>query len=229
MRSYSSALEYALKIVLGTVKLAHFSVKEYLISADIQNGAVSQFGISESVCHEVISQTCVAYLLQLHTVSLTWETVESFPLAEYSSEHWVSHVRLSDVNSSPILQSLIWNLFRNDDESFINWARLWNTENDYDDTDYNISLSDVSAPIIYASRLGLSFLIPLLLRSGVDVNVKGNNEETALIMASLEGYETIVGILLASGADVSAEAEDGQTALYISKTCGAWTDLDSFP
>ncbi|KZP27831.1 hypothetical protein FIBSPDRAFT_655367, partial [Athelia psychrophila] len=44
------------------VKLAHYSVKEYLISARIKTGAAAFFAINERLSHSVIAQTCFAYL-----------------------------------------------------------------------------------------------------------------------------------------------------------------------
>ncbi|KZP08569.1 hypothetical protein FIBSPDRAFT_660462, partial [Athelia psychrophila] len=46
----------------GIVKLAHFSVKEYLISDRIKTGIAAQFAMNERLSQLVIAQTCIAYL-----------------------------------------------------------------------------------------------------------------------------------------------------------------------
>ncbi|KZP03610.1 hypothetical protein FIBSPDRAFT_844789, partial [Athelia psychrophila] len=48
---------------VGVVKLAHFSVKEYLISETILAGAAAQFHTTEPLSHSTIAQICLAYLL----------------------------------------------------------------------------------------------------------------------------------------------------------------------
>ncbi|KIJ91862.1 hypothetical protein K443DRAFT_14038 [Laccaria amethystina LaAM-08-1] len=69
----------------GFIKLSHFSVKEYLVSEYVQNHAVKQvrdFSFSEELSHSVISQICLAYLLQFHTSEpLDIDVDVSFPLA----------------------------------------------------------------------------------------------------------------------------------------------------
>ncbi|KDR83295.1 hypothetical protein GALMADRAFT_36365, partial [Galerina marginata CBS 339.88] len=52
--------ESSLTVRIGTVKLSHFSVKEYLLS----NRVEKIFSISEETSHSKISQISVAYLLQ---------------------------------------------------------------------------------------------------------------------------------------------------------------------
>jgi hypothetical protein len=47
----------------GVVKLAHFSIKEYLISEHIKKGVASIFEINERASHLLIAQTCLAYIL----------------------------------------------------------------------------------------------------------------------------------------------------------------------
>jgi len=77
----------------GEVKLAHLSVKEYLLSKSCQDGP-SSFGISETSSHSFISQTCLAYLLQFDKPDcLSSSTIEEFPLALYAAQYWTFHAQ----------------------------------------------------------------------------------------------------------------------------------------
>ena len=46
------------------LRLAHFSVKEYLVSGRISLGPVSKYESDEVSCHETLADLCVSYLLQ---------------------------------------------------------------------------------------------------------------------------------------------------------------------
>ncbi|KAI9775606.1 MAG: hypothetical protein M1839_001007 [Geoglossum umbratile] len=64
------------------LRLAHFSVKEYLISERIRAGPASDFSILEMPAHLSIAQACLAYLLQFDKPdSLTRDTCQKYPLA----------------------------------------------------------------------------------------------------------------------------------------------------
>jgi len=54
----------------GELRLAHFSVKEYLISEHIQIGGTPHYRFSKSIADAFISQICLVYLLQFKKLIL---------------------------------------------------------------------------------------------------------------------------------------------------------------
>jgi hypothetical protein len=65
------------------VRLAHFSVKEYLMSERVQ---ATQYSIQEIRANVSIAEICLAYLLQFdNPTSLTSQTIEEFPLTRYAA------------------------------------------------------------------------------------------------------------------------------------------------
>jgi hypothetical protein len=67
----------SLTVETGTIKLSHFSVKEYLLSGRVEE----HFSISEKAAHVKISQISVAYLLQFDSfMPLTKAMLELSPL-----------------------------------------------------------------------------------------------------------------------------------------------------
>jgi len=71
------------------LRLAHYSVKEYLISARIGGGSASKFRMVDTSAHFSIAQACTAYLLQFNQAEpLPDDTLERYPLARYAAEHW---------------------------------------------------------------------------------------------------------------------------------------------
>ena len=123
--------------LIGFIKLAHFSVKEYLISQYVQNHAVKQirdFSFSEELSHSVISQICLAYVLQFRTSEPLDENVDiSFPLAKYAAEHWITHAHWSSktMSKSSWVFVLVMKLLTEENTAFVNWVRLCDID-DYD-------------------------------------------------------------------------------------------------
>ncbi|KAF7978245.1 hypothetical protein HWV62_1264 [Athelia sp. TMB] len=133
--------------VEGTIKLAHFSVQEYLI-ARIKPKAEAQSSSSEQLSHSMIAQDCLAQLLHFEGPSiLDWEHPGSiyldhinslFPLAQYAAMNWVSHLHLSRSDSAhrPQLQKLLFRMFGLPSTTWsyalLSWVRLQNLAIDSD-------------------------------------------------------------------------------------------------
>ncbi|KAF2738340.1 hypothetical protein EJ04DRAFT_429373, partial [Polyplosphaeria fusca] len=52
------------------VALAHYSVKEYLVSERIWTGEAAMYGMQDNVCHDFMSSGCLGYLLQFQQSEL---------------------------------------------------------------------------------------------------------------------------------------------------------------
>ena len=186
----------------GQVKLAHLSVKEYLLSSC----GIPQFCISEATSHSLISKTCLAYLAQFDGQDYRDPSRHrDHPLAQYAAKHWIHHGLRGDVDSEVRHQQLAFNVFRHRDV-FLNWISTRNG--------YSLELEDAE-PIYYASEAGLGDVVRVLLEDGADVNAEGGDNDSALQIASIEGHEEIVKMLLQHGADVNAEGGDNDSALQI--------------
>ncbi|KAA6415797.1 MAG: hypothetical protein FRX48_00515 [Lasallia pustulata] len=100
-RQYGSTLVNPIQVV----RLAHFSVKEYLVSKRIrdQAAATARYAIQEIQANQSIAAACLAYLLQFNQHgSLTSQTLEDFPLARYAAEYWLQHTREVGKDLGPI-------------------------------------------------------------------------------------------------------------------------------
>ena len=62
------------------VRLAHYSVKEYLVSDRVRVGAAKKYSISEIAANTLIAETCLAYLLHFGN----FEAIRYKMLEEYS-------------------------------------------------------------------------------------------------------------------------------------------------
>src|ERR1700735_3019374 len=109
---------------IGMIKLAHFSIKEYLMSDDLLRGAASFFHFTAELSHSLIAQTCLAYLLQFDTFkSLDQEVIKSSPLAEYAARYWIIHACNGGIEKSESswMFRLTMKLFTPKSAQFTNW------------------------------------------------------------------------------------------------------------
>jgi hypothetical protein len=79
------------------VRLAHFSVKEYLESERISGSSASFFRLEAGACHRFLAQSCLTYLM---SYSKSGEKTspeldqEKFQLLNYAAMKWHGHSRL---------------------------------------------------------------------------------------------------------------------------------------
>ena len=204
----------------GTLKLSHFSVKEYLLSNRIEK----YFSISEKAAHVKILEISVAYLLQFDKLILTrWDRLEctplkkamleSSPLAQYAARHWIDHATVEGIDPAPL--KLILQLFVPNSAAFTNWTGIYNIDTSRRFFLRNISKhkAGVPLPLYYASLAGLQQVVTHLLKNGADVNVQGGEYCNALQAASFRGHEVVVKLLIEKGADVNAQGGEYCNAL----------------
>ena len=205
------------------VRLAHFSVKEYLVSDRIQHGIAARYSIREIQSHGVLAGDCIAYLLQFDKPDLlTSETLKLSPLARYAAEHWTSHARKAQKGPVKAAASLSMELLMSGEGGLLNWVRIANPEDDQQE-DLGLGIGDVAPPLYYASLAGLSELVNMIIEKEVDVNVKGGYHGNALCACCYAKNHEIAELLLHKGADIDASGEgesDHGTALQIASEFG---------
>ena len=184
-----------------TVKLSHFSVKEYLCSTQVEE----DFRINERDSHSLIAQISVAYLLQFKSFEpLTRTALDSSPLAMYAAEHWIHHAKYSSIDMPdpyPVLKSIL-RLFTPGAAPFTNWVRIWDVDAKWMHQQLSMDSAKVPSPLYYASLAGIAEISQHLLDGWADTNLQGGTYGTALQAASCQGYDIIVNLLLEKGAEV---------------------------
>ena len=152
------------------------------------------FSLSQEPSHSMISQTCLAYLLQFKTSELAVD----FPLMEYAAKNWIFHTQSSsDAKSQEsLLLELIIKLLTPGNPAFLNWVNIYDPWN----------ASKQLPPLYYTCKAGLIKVTHCLLKKGVDVNtwMEGNYGH-ALQVALAEGHEAVAELLIENGADVNAQ------------------------
>lgn len=184
------------RVKVVKVKLAHFSVKEYLISSQIMEGAARTYTIREVDANICIARDCLSYMLYFtddipkpasHEKDKFWS---NFPLTQYAVARWVEHARAGgQINEGPMME-LIMELFTSGGNAFSSWCI--GEFYQYDDSEM---------PLYYASKKGLLGVARRLITMGVDVNANSGLDGNALLGASEAGQTEIVKLLLEKGAD----------------------------
>ena len=207
-----------------TVRIAHFSVEEYLESERIQRQKAAIFSLSGARAHAEIAQICLIYWLEpgLAVTELDKNLLEKYPLALFAATFWYTHYKSAE-NREFQLENLILKLFQRQKDLFAPWIRLLNFDGKRNDYEYRHPSGPNKSPVYYASLLGLDRVLQELLSpkqqedvvkctlsqtstsQGSDVNAKGGLYGHPLEAASSKGHEKIVDLLIRKGADIHAQ------------------------
>ncbi|KUL90773.1 hypothetical protein ZTR_00369 [Talaromyces verruculosus] len=186
------------------VALAHYSVKEYLLSDRIWTGKADKYGMRADISHNAIAAACLRYLLQLQQSELNPESLKIFKLARYSAEFWTSHATKTNEPTTEIKDWAI-RLCCKENPAYVNWIRLWDPDRPWQKPDLQKDLKQISNPLYYTALLGLRDVVKVLLENGADPNAQGGNYGNALQAASYTGHEAVVKVLLDKDADPNTQ------------------------
>ena len=229
--------------VCDVVRLAHFSVQEYLSSdtcRDLEAIIGFPFQMEPRTSHREIGERCLSYLLakdsdsdalQKHNVASPRQTnvLESthpwmrkdHSLVQYIAAHWYQHVTHSSTVKAEDskLTSLINDFLSPPLSAYEDWLRLYNPE----ESSFRVLPKDTQCapPIYVASLLGLARYVPVLLHQDLNQYCPDTIYKYPLVAASAGGHQTTVAYLLQNGAFVEPTTENGnETALIVASRKG---------
>ncbi|KAH0402552.1 purine and uridine phosphorylase, partial [Aureobasidium melanogenum] len=187
------------------IRLAHYSVKEFLNSGRYQ-GSELRLQLGQATSAAYVASVSLTYLLQLQTDMPIQAITSEFPLAMYSASYWMDFARVADPEDNR-LQILIERLLLVPERCY-HWLTLFNPDKPRRNLKH---LSQLPQPLYYASLGGLVHVANRLLESGADINSLGGRYDNALQAAAAHGLENMVTFLLQMGADVNAYRGDAST------------------
>ena len=204
------------------VQFAHFSVKEYLTSTRLAEAkdTISHFHVSMTTAHTIVAQACLGVLLHLDK-TVTRDSLEDYPLAEYAAEHWVDHARFENVSS--IVEDGMKRLFDPRRSHLSIWTWIYDPEASARRYKYSERLEEPRATHLhYAALCGMHDVVKfLIVEHSQNVNARGyDQEESPLHSALRRGHANVALLLLEHGADANAQDYEERTPLLLASEGG---------
>jgi ankyrin repeat protein len=210
---------YGTTYEIEELRLAHFSVKEYLISDRVWTRPASRYNMKE-YAEGNMAQTCLIYLLHFRGPTLLASSnIDEFPLIRYAAQYWTQHARAAKKDIAQI-DLLSIELFQSKRGAYINWIRLFDLDDPWGGVNTTKRFENVASPLYYASLAGLVESARWLLNSGADINSQGGMYGNALQAALHNGHNAVVQQLLDSGANVNAQGGRYGNALQAASHSG---------
>ena len=204
------------------IQFAHFSVKEYLMSARLAEtkDIISRFHVSMTTAHTIVAQACLAVLLHLDE-NITKDSLSDFPLAKYAAVHWVYHARFENVSS--MVQDGMKRLFDPNKCHLSVWVWIYDPESFERQSERLERPTEARATSLhYAAVCNMHDIATfLIVEHSQDVNALGfERKETPLHISSRLGHLEIVRVLLEHGADSEARDKNDWSPLERASTRG---------
>ncbi|KAI7065932.1 hypothetical protein KC327_g11264 [Hortaea werneckii] len=199
------------------VRLAHFSVKEYLESKRISESRAKEFHLDTASEHRFLAQSCMTYVMHYSNDETKLSTLHdqcAYPLLKYSAKSWYHH---SYLQCDGDLEREIRILTVTDIKRY--WL-LHDDKNEHCVEEPSFNDFEPGGATYFASYLGLPKVVEELLARGADVNARGGKYGNALQAASFMGHIHLAELLLARGADISAQGGMYNNALQAASSIG---------
>lgn len=206
-----------------TVRIAHYSVQEYLESDRILASGTARFSVRRKEANTEVASICLVYLMDRGLCEAcmidTWVFGYSpdYPLAAYAAANWADHYHEGDP-LDPELHRLALALFHDDDVALVSWANIYKWAGYRRD-----GLGDrILTPLYLAARLGLDPVVRVLAEESSTSPPRNKKHyfESALIIAASFGHASTVALLLAhSSAAINHLGFEG-TALHLAARHG---------
>ncbi|GAD92851.1 ankyrin repeat and socs box protein, putative [Paecilomyces variotii No. 5] len=101
------------------VRLAHMSVREYLLSDAEMDEASARFRLDKVTCHISMAEFCLVYISAFFERSIT-DITQDFPLADYAATYVIDHYEMVPKHASRA-HDLAFDFFVRREQAYKNW------------------------------------------------------------------------------------------------------------
>lgn len=208
------------RVPITELRLAHFTVKDYLISQSIQQSRHSYYSIEEKSSNLQIAKACLTYL-NMDEFSFGYQDrrthnlfLREWPLLDYAARFCGLHLRDIETDLDLPTRNLLQRLFSthtlpNGGNFGTLVGTIWLTATQ--------DAIQTTKPVYFAASYGLTSVLQLLLTdvTAVDIEAKGGRfGSSPLQVASYRGNTDCVRLLLTAGADPNSPNDLGETSLH---------------
>ena len=178
------------------LRLAHFSVKEYLRSINVEENFHQSF--VELHARKEIASICIAYMDYVNTERPDTargdhlvQVQKDFPFLHYSASNWMKNANFA--LSDEYVRQAATDLLLDKKGTFTLSLWIHSPEDDHWLNDFD---EDPAWPLYYASLLGLTNVIHLLLAHGLDPNaqvgIRGSALQAAVYHAQIDAAKILL-------------------------------------
>lgn len=220
------------RVPITELRLAHFTVKDYLLSQSLQQSRHSYYSIEKKSANLEIAKACLIYL-NMDQFSSGYQgrisqdaLIREWPLLDYAARLCGHHLRIVENNLDLSTRSLLQKLLSTHTlpnggnfGSLVGTVWLSATQDSIRTT----------KPLYFAASYGLVSVVQLLLSDVMasDLEAKGGRfGSSALQVASYRGNTDCVRLLLEAGADPNSTNDLNETSLYWARCKGSVEIVD---
>ncbi|KAI5463253.1 hypothetical protein BGZ63DRAFT_352374 [Mariannaea sp. PMI_226] len=202
-----------------TLRIAHYSVQEYLESERISQCGAANFTVKRSKAHAEIASICLTYLLEPALLSPDAD-LSDYPFIRYASATWDEHYSRGD-KALYHVESQVLRLFQDTAGSFDLWARSRDQLSPH--------IGEMATRLYYASLLGLESVLSEIIRGMTPLElssalvIRAGLHGTALHAALIHRHERIARLLIEKGADLNEPCGSSGNALQAAAYGGSKT------
>ena len=205
------------------VGLAHFSIKEFLLSDRIQRSSVREFYAGASEVRLDLTRICLNYLMmndfrggQCYSTKQLVSRTSTYCFLSYSADYWVEHYHSLPAVYCDVLHDILLKFFTAPDyaQNMLAWQQveiIWEPHLE----ESEITFISADSPIFNAAHYGMTGLVESMCQLGYDVNEKSSHSHQYPIVTA--GYHnkngpSMIASLIAAGANINARDFHGNSA-----------------
>lgn len=195
---------YLLSVSGELVKLAHYSVKEFLVNSDDRQNS-NECCFFEVSAHETLAMMTVDSLLEQNK-QLDKETAMSQPFLVFAAVYWSTYTTALRTSSAwpEGLQDKVDRLFT-EPTVYFNWLRIADNHNNPNGGQWNWLPEECPLPIYRAIELSLTHTVDTLVKQGINPLEEPGDLRSPLDEAVATGRFAVVSMLLKKNLPINSQ------------------------